>query len=182
MRALDEKYFHPVDDPFVAVLDRLRGELLLVRTNMWLSHGVTREASAVEQRLHVRRLLLGRAVVRDDLGIAGIGSLRSKDDGRPLRHTQDLVQQGELDVPVSDATKFGSQVGDPETRVAHRLLHRVDDRSQFVVEWVELSVGIQDVMSRGDTRSRTNSLAQSNLEFWLGGTVPGHQCPPCLIV
>src|SRR5205823_482903 len=75
----------------------------------------------------VTLLLLGRAVVSDDLGVAGVGRLAPEHDRRPLRSAQDLVEQGELELAVALASEVGAEVGRPQALAAHLFFQGVDD-------------------------------------------------------
>ena len=94
-----------VDDPLVAVAHGARREHRRVGAGLRLGHRVAGEQLAVEQRLQVALLLLGGAVVGDDLGVAGVGRLAAEDDRRPRRPAEDLVQQRELELAVALARR-----------------------------------------------------------------------------
>src|SRR5258708_39414625 len=97
------------------------------RTGVRLGHRVAREQLAVEQRLEVALLLLRRAVVGDDLGVAGVGRLRAEDSGGPRRPAQDLAEQRQLELAEALAPEFWAQVRRPQALAANLVLQRVDD-------------------------------------------------------
>ena len=114
VRAFDEKNFHPLmthsSPSFTARVVNMRG----VGAGVRLGHRVAGEALTVEQRLQVLLLLLGRAVVGDDLGVAGVGRLAPEHDRRPLRPAEDLVEQRELELAVALAAELGTEVRGPQ--------------------------------------------------------------------
>ena len=100
----------PVDAPTRPVTLGPAGELLGVRTGLGLGHRVAGEDLTVEERLEVALLLLVGAVVGDDLGVSRVGRLGPEDDGGPLRHAQDLVEQGQLELAVALPAQLGTEV------------------------------------------------------------------------
>jgi hypothetical protein len=129
-----------VDHPVVAVAHRTCGELRWVGAPLRFGHRIAREQFTVEQRAQVALLLLGCAVVRDDLCVAGVWGLTAEDDGRPRRAAEDLVEQRELQLPVPLPAEFGTEMGCPQTLLAHLFLERVDDRAPGFGQWGELQV------------------------------------------
>ena len=95
-------------DPIVAVAHGPAGELLGVRSRLWLGHRVAREHLALEERLEIASLLLVGAIVSDDFGVSGVGCLGAEDDGGPAGSAEDLVEEGELDLPVALASELRS--------------------------------------------------------------------------
>ncbi len=81
--AFEEKNFHPLMTHSSPSLVGPGLEHGRVGAGVRLGHRVAREELTVEQRLQVALLLFRRAVVGDDLGVAGIGRLASEDDRRP---------------------------------------------------------------------------------------------------
>ena len=178
MRALDEKNFHPLMTHSSPSLTAAAGELLGIRARLGLGHGVTGEDLAVEQRLEVLLLLVFGAVVGDDLGIAGVGGLGPEHDGRPGRHAEDLVEQGQLDLAVALAAELGTQVGGPQVVVPHLLLHRIDDGPQLIVQGMELLVRVEDVERLDLVGDELACPVQLRLELRFGGEIPGHRWGP----
>ena len=97
--------------------------------------------------------------------------------GRPARHPENLVEEGQLHLPVPLATQFGPEVGGPQVVVPHLLLHGVDDRPQLVVERMELPAGVEDVEGLDLVRNELASPVQLLLKFRFGGEIPGHGLP-----
>ena len=62
--------------------------------------------------------------MREDLGIAGIGCLAAEDGGRAFRAAEDFVHQRELDLAVTLAAEFGSEVTRPQPALLHFCLKR----------------------------------------------------------
>ena len=135
----------PVDHPLVAVAYGTGGELLGIRPGLGFGHGVTGEDLAVQQRLKVRGLLLVGTVVGDDLGVPRVGGLRPEHDGCPAGDPEDLVQQGQLELPIAFSAQLRAEVGGPQVVVPNLLLHGVHDGAQLVVQRVELQMRIEQV-------------------------------------
>ena len=73
----------------------------------------------------------------DDLGIARVGSRGAEHDRCPRRRAEDLVDQGQLQLPEALAAELRTEVGGPETVVADLLLQRLNNRSSLLVEGEE---------------------------------------------
>ena len=159
-----------VDHPLVAVLHRSRREQRRVGAGVRLGHRVAREDLAVEQRPQVALLLLRRAVVGDDLGVAGVGRLAAEDDRRPLRPAEDLVQQRQLELPVPLAAELGAEVRGPQI-LASRPRPSAGRRSCAACSssGVYVRRAATD-RSSGSTSSRTNVSTQSSFS-WNSGSV-----------
>ena len=166
-----------VDDPLVAVLDGARLEQRGVGARVGLGHRVAGEQLAVEQRLEVALLLLGRAVVGDDLGVAGVRRLAAEHDRRPLRPPQDLVQQGQLELAVALAAELGTEVGGPQPLAANLLLQGVDDLAPRPLEGLVLLVPPDEVERLDLLAHEPVSPVQLLLELGLGFEVPRHGHP-----
>ena len=69
-----------------------------------------------------------RAVVGEDLAVAGIGRLRAEDDRRALRAAQDLVEQRQLHLAVARPAEVRAEVGGPQPALFDDLLQRGDQR------------------------------------------------------
>ena len=134
-----------VDHPVVTVAHRGGLELGGVGTALGFGHRVTGEQLAVQQGAQVALLLLGGAVVRDDLGVAGVGGLASEDDRRPLRSTEDLVEQCQLQLAVALAAELWAEMRGPQPLLANLLLQRVDDLAARLGERSELQVRPDEV-------------------------------------
>ena len=115
-----------------------------VGTAVGLGHRVCRRDLAVEERLEVAGLLLIRAEVREDLGVAGVGCLAPEDRRRPPRLAEDLVEQSELQLPVALPAKLGAEVCGPQASLPHLLLQRSDD-----VERLGVALVVQGCRARG---------------------------------
>jgi hypothetical protein len=143
-----------------------------------LGHRVAREHLTVEQRLEVALLLLGRAVVGDDLGVAGVGRLAAEHDRGPLRPAEDLVEQRQLELAVALAAELGAQVGGPQVLAPHLGLQRVDDLAPGLVQRHELLVRPQQVEGLDLFADELAGPVQLALELGLGLEVPRHRFPP----
>src|SRR5258707_15173792 len=95
------KPFLAVDYPVVAAQLRLGFENFGVRATLRLGHRERRNDLVVEQRLQKTLLLIGRPIMRENLGVARIRRLASKNDRRESRAPEDLVHQRELDLPIA---------------------------------------------------------------------------------
>ena len=143
--AFDEKNFQPLMTHSSPSLTARVLNMRRVGPGVRLGHRVAREHLAVEQRPQVALLLLGRAVVGDDLGVAGVGRLAPEHDRRPLRATEDLVQQRELQLAVALPAELGPEVRGPQPLAAHLVLQRVDRLAPVLVERDELQVREHEV-------------------------------------
>ena len=87
-----------VDDPLVAVLDRVGAEQVGVGAALGFGHRVGGEHLLVEQRLEPALLLLLGAVGGEHLHVAGVGRRGTEElrSGRVL--AEDLVDEGELEL------------------------------------------------------------------------------------
>ena len=166
-----------VDDPLVPVLLGPGGEQRRVRAGVRLGHGVAREALAVEQRLQVALLLLGRAVVGDDLRVARVGRLAAEDDGRPGGSAEDLVEQRELQLAVALPAELGPEVRGPEPLAPHLLLQRVDGLTALALQRDELEVGEREVERLDLLPDELVDPVQFLLVVGIGLEVPRHAAP-----
>src|SRR5262249_48201082 len=78
-------------------------------------------------------LLLRRAEVGEDLGVPGVRGLAAEDQRGPRRAAEDLVEQRQLELPVSLPAELGTEVGGPQPALPDLLLQRVDDLPQAFV-------------------------------------------------
>ena len=93
----------------------------------------------VQQRLEVALLQLGRAVVREDLTVAGIGCLRTEHDRRAFGAAEDLVEQRQFHLTVAGSAQMRAEVGGPQAALLDDLLQRRNERlADRVVEVVRL--------------------------------------------
>ena len=123
----------------VAIGDRGGGENLRVGAALWFGHREAGDDPVVQQRLEIARLELGRAIVREDLAVAGIGCLRTEDDRRALRSAQDFVEQRQLHLPVARPAQVRTEVGGPQPALFDDLLQRGDQRlAHRIIEIVGL--------------------------------------------
>ena len=80
---------------------------------------------AGQQRRQVPVFLLLRAVVGEDLRVAGVRRLGAEDRGPPDRLAEDLVQHRQLELAVALAAEFGAEVAGPQALLAHLVLERL---------------------------------------------------------
>ena len=130
--------------------------------------------------MQVLLLLLVGAVVRDDLGVAGVGGLAAEHDRRPLRAAQDFVQQGEFELAVTLAAEFGSEVGCPQPASAHLLLERVDDLAAVTVERHELLVRKRQVERLDLFADELVGPIEHLLVLGVGFEIPRHRASPSI--
>ena len=173
--AFDEKYFQPLMTHSSPSLTARRRELRRVGAGVRFGHRVAREHLAVEQRLEVALLLLRRAVVGDDLRVAGVGRLAAEDDRRPLRPAEDLVQQRELELAVALATELGAEVRGPQL-AGRAPLPSAGRRSCAACRRAARTARAGHSRSSGSTSSRTNVVdpVELLLELGVGLEVPRH--------
>ncbi len=105
---------------------------------MRLGHRVAGEQLALQQGSQVSLLLVLRAVVRDDLGVAGVGRLAAEDDRCPLGPAENLVEQRELELSVTLAAQVGPEMGGPQPLLADLFLQRVNRFAAHAVQRHEL--------------------------------------------
>ena len=123
---------------------------------------------AVEQRLEVLLLLLGRAVVREDLGVAGVGRLAAEHDRRPAS-TRPRISfiSAELHLAVALAAELGAEVAGPQALRLHLFLERPDERVAALVLHV---IRMDAEVPSGSTFSSTKPCIQSSFA-WNSGSV-----------
>ena len=125
-RRFDENHFSPLMTHSSPSLFGAAHEHAGVGAALRLGHREARHDLAVEQRLQVPVLLLLRAVVGEDLGVAGVGGLAAEHRRRPRRAAEDLVHQRELHLAVAEAAEVGAEVTGPQVLLLHLLLQRPD--------------------------------------------------------
>ncbi len=145
---------------------------------MRLGHRVAGEDLAVEERLEIALLLIVGAVVREDLGVAGVGRLAPEDDRRPLRPPEDLVEQRELELSVALAAELRAQVRRPQVVAPHFLLERVEDLAQLLVGRCELQPRKHEVERLDFLADELVGPVQLRLVLGVGLEVPCHGTPP----
>ena len=123
--------FLAVDHPFVAVEIGARDETGRVGSALRLGHRKGRDDLVIEQRPEIALLLLGRAVMRDDLGIAGVGRLAAEHAGREPGAAEDFVHQPELDLAIALAAEFGAEMARPQALRLDLFLQRPDERVAY---------------------------------------------------
>ena len=105
--------FLAVDHPFITIQPRLTGEFAGIGARLGFGHRIAGDNLAIEQRLEIFRLLIGRAEARKDFGIAGVGRLGAEyDRGKPAS-SEDFVHEAKLDLAKSRAAEFGAEVTGP---------------------------------------------------------------------
>src|SRR5216683_7581886 len=108
------KPFLAVDYPVVTAQLGLGLEDFRVRATLRLGHRERRNDLIVEQRLQKTLLLLGRPIMRENLGVARVRRLASKHNWRESRSPQDLVHQRELDLSITLPAKLRSEMARPQ--------------------------------------------------------------------
>ncbi len=117
----------------------------------------------------------------DDLGVAGVGRLATEDDRRPLRSTEDLVEQRQPQLTVSRASEFGAEMGGPQPLIADLLLERIEDRLQSGVGRRELQP-VEEQVERLDLLAyECVGPVELVLVLGLGLEVPSHAHSPWLV-
>src|SRR6267142_5090324 len=169
------KPFLAVDYPVVAAQLGLGLENLRVRAALRLGHRERRNDLVVEQRLQKTLLLIGRPIMRENLGVARIRRLASKNNRRESRAAQDFVHQRELDLPIALPAKLWSEMTRPQFALAHLGLQRPHQLVSFRIANV--------VRMPEHVVERLNFLAHELidpvevlLELGLGFKIPTHSC------
>ena len=116
MSANDENHFSPLMTHSSPSCTGVGREHLRVGATLGLRHREARHDPVVEQRLEVAGLELRRAVVGEDLAVAGVGGLRPEDDRCALRPPEDLVQQGRASPARSRDHRGVARGGSPTGR------------------------------------------------------------------
>ena len=163
-----------VDDPLAAVLDRPGLEQRRVGAGVRFGHRVGGEHLAVEQRLEIALLLLGSPVVGDDLGVAGVRRLTAEHDRRPLRPTEDLVEQCQLQLAVTLTAQLRTEMGSPQPLTPHLVLQRVDDLAPGPVQRHELLVRKHEVERLDLGTNELVSPVELLLVLGVGFKIPCH--------
>ena len=166
-----------VDDPLVTILHRAGGEHLGIGAALRFGHREARDDLVVEQRFQPLALLLGRAVVGEDLGVARVGCLTAEHDRRPRGPTQDLVEQPELHLAVALATELGPQMARPQSSLTNLFLQRSDQRVAHRIGHV-VAV-LDDELQRLDLGAyELGHPVEFGLELRVRLEVPCHRCLP----
>ncbi len=146
-----------------------------VRAAGRLAHRERRADVAVQQRPQPLFLLLRRAVVGDDLGVAGVGRLAAEDRRRHAVAAQLLVHQAQLQLAVALAAKFGAEVAGPQALRLHFFLQRLD----------ELLASARHHQRAAKVREGLDLLLHELfdpiellLKFRIGLEIPGHAVSP----
>src|SRR5207302_1966532 len=84
-------------------------------------------------------LLLVAAIQRQDLGVAGVGSLVAEDRRRPHAGALDLVHQAELDLAVALATVLRREMRGLQALRLDLVLERADEAGEA------FEVGVDDL-------------------------------------
>jgi len=99
-------HFSPLMTHSSPVADGVGLEEVRVGASLRLGHGVGRPHLLVEQRLQPPLLLLLRAVGGEHLHVPGIGRGRPEDRRCRAVASEDLVDEGELQLPEPGAAEF----------------------------------------------------------------------------
>ena len=153
----------------------VRGEDLGIGAALRLGHREARDDLIGEQRFEIALLLLGRAVLGENLTVAGIRRLAAENGRRETRAAEDLVHQRELDLAVSLAAEFGLEMARPQLVLADLGLQRAH---QLV------AIGVADIVRRlQHVIERLDLFAHEFIdpvEFLLklrfGFKIPAHDC------
>ena len=108
----------PVDHPVVAVEHRPGAEQRRIGArHVGLGHREERSRPARDERLEEALLLLRRAELVQDLGVARIGRLAAEDELRPVRAPDLLVHAGVVEEPFARPACLRRHVRRPEPRL-----------------------------------------------------------------
>ena len=140
-----------------------------------LGHGEARHELVGQQGGQEALLLVWRAVVGQNLGVARVGCLATKDHRTEARAPQDLVHQGELHLPVTRTAQFGAQVTGPQVTLAYLLLQGAYQAHEVGV--LHVVGAAQHVVQRLHfVAHELVDPVQFDLEGVVGFKVPTHVC------
>ena len=111
--AIGGEPFLPVDLPVIAIELCAGNEIGRIRSTLGFGHGESGDDLVLEQRLEIPRFLFRCSVVSDDLRIAGVGRLTSKNNRSEAGAAQNLVHQAQLYLAVSLSTELWPEVAGP---------------------------------------------------------------------
>ena len=111
-----------------------------------LGHREERPRPPGDERLEEPLLLLRRAELVQDLGVAGVGRLAAEDELRPVGAADLLVHAGVVEKAVAGAAGLRRHVRRPEPRRARLRLQARDERLRRVVLAVEQALVREHVL------------------------------------
>src|SRR6266851_5315851 len=169
------KPFLAVDYPVVTAQLGLGLENFRVRATLRLGHRERRNDLIVEQRLQKTLLLIGRPIMRENLGVTRVRRLATKNDRSEARAPQDLVHQRELDLSVALPAKLRPEMARPQFALAHLGLQRPHQLVSFrIANVVRMS---EHVVERLDFLAHELiDPVEILLELGLGFKIPTHSC------
>src|SRR5712692_425932 len=169
------KPFLAVDYPVVAAQLGLGLEDFWIRATLRLGHRERRNDLVVEQRLQKTLLLIGRPIMRQDLGVARVRRLAAKHYRCESRAPEDLVHQRKLDLSVALPAQFWSEMASPQFALAHLGLQRPHQAVSFRIANVVRMA--QHVVERLDFLAHELiDPVEVLLELGLGFKIPTHDC------
>ena len=171
--------FLAVDDPAIAVLNGCRLEAERVRAAMRLGDREAGHDLIRQQRLEKLLFLLRRAVMGQDLAIAGIWRLRAEDDRPEPGAAELLVHERELDLAVALAAKLRPEMATPQSPRLDLRLQRPHQADEFRI--VNIPGAAEDVFKGLDLLSgEAVDPVDLGLELWISRETP-HGMISCLI-
>ena len=171
-----------VDDPLVAVADRLAAEPGRVGAAVRLGHRVDHRDLALEQRVEPPLLLLVRAEHGEHVRLAAArcpGAGR-EDVGRPVGAADHLVQEGQVDLAEALPALLDRQVGGVELLVLHLLAPLLEELGDRALRPTDVDHVVEQRLDRLDLLGHEAiGPIESRLHVGVGAEVPCHrQIPP----
>ena len=163
----------------IAVLNGCRLEAERVRAAMRLGDREAGHDLIRQQRLEKLLFLLRRAVMGQDLAIAGIWRLRAEDDRPEPGAAELLVHERELDLAVALAAKLRPEMATPQSPRLDLRLQRPHQADEFGI--VNIPGAAEDVFKGLDLLSgEVVDPVDLGLELWISRETP-HGMISCLI-
>ena len=173
--AFDENHFSPLITHSSPSSSARRLEHPRIGAALRLGHREARDDLVVEQRLQILLLLRGGAVVREDLGVAGIGRLAAEDDRRRSARGRGSRSSAPASPGRSPGRRARGRDGRPRARAA--APSACSGADQLGADRVRRGrTGCASTKSSGSTSSRTNASIQSSslLKLGVGLEIPSH--------
>ncbi len=167
-----------VDDPLVAVADRLTAEPGRVGAAVRLGHREDHRDLALEQRIEPTLLLLVRAEHGEHVRLAAArrpGAGR-EDVGRPVRAADHLVEEGQVHFAEALPTLLGRQVGGVELLVLHLLAPLLEELSDRALRPTDVDHVVEQRLDRLDLLGHEAiGPIELRLHVGVGAEVPCHR-------
>ena len=170
-----------VDDPLVAVADRLTAEPGRVGAAVRLGHRVDHRDLALEQRIEPPLLLLVRAEHGEHVGLTAARCPRAgrEDVGCPVRAADHLVEEGQVDLAEALPSLLGRQVGGVELLVLHLLAPLLEELGDRALRPTDVDDVVEQGLDRLDLLGHEAiGPIEPRLHVRVGTKIPRHRHIP----